>query len=455
MNKLDFFIGPKTIAVIGASQNKDKLGYQVLKNLLTYKGKIFPVNPKKGRILGLKVYPSVLDIKEKIDLGIICVRSTIVSSVVQECGEKGIKGLIIISAGFSEIGQKGEKLEKEILHIAQKYNIRIIGPNCLGVLYPPKNLNASFAPLLPPEGHIAFISQSGALMDGIIDRSTEKDLSFSVMISYGNGCDLDISDFITLASGDKHTKVICVYFEGIKYGRKFYNTLTQVSKTKPILYLKGGKSPLGQKTALTHTASLGSDFKILEGVLKQAGVASCSSLEEMFTLSKGFISSRKLRGKRIAIISNAGGGAVLASDYCFQQELVLPPLSKQIIAKLNYSEFVHPAWSKRNPIDLVGDASPQSYRIALREVLKCKKFDGVLVILTRQTMTKPFEIAKIIAEEYKKHKKPVVCSFIGGKPIEKAEKYLEKKGIPNFREISYAVKFLKASQSFYRYEKQN
>jgi len=418
---------------------------------LSYKGKIFPVNPKRKKILGLKTYPSVLDIKDEIDLGIICVPSKIVPQIVSQCGKKKVKGLIIISAGFSEIGKEGEKLEKEVLNICYKYKIRIIGPNCLGVLNSWINLNASFAPLLPSKGHIAFISQSGALMDGVIDWAYDLNLGFSFMVSYGNACDLDVSDFINLALFDKNTKVICIYLEGLKKGAKeFYKILNKATKIKPVLVLKGGKSPLGEKTALTHTASLGLNYKILQGVLEQTNALSCFSLEEMFNLAKGFVLQRKLYGKRIAIISNAGGPAVLASDYCFKENLVLPPLPQKIINKLNKSPFISPSWSKRNPLDLVGDASFKAYKVALEEVLKCKRFDGVLVILTVQTMTCPLEIAKTIVEQFKKYKKPIVCAFIGAKLIEKAEEYLIKNKIPNFREISYAVKFLKGNYIFSR-----
>ena len=446
-NKL---LNPKSIAVIGASKNKKKVGHGVLRNLARgsvfryrscepFKGRIYPINPKAKRILGLKCYKSVLDVKHPIDLAVIAIPAEFVCNVLEECGKKKIGVVIIVSAGFAELNKKGQELQEKLLTIAKKYGMRLIGPNCLGVIRPTKNLNASFAPAMPPKGSIAFISQSGALADSIIDWAIEERYGFSSIISYGNRADMDVCDFLRLLEKDKETKVITLYIEGLKDGRDFINVAREVSRKKPIIALKAGKTPSGAKAIQSHTGSLAGDFQIYNAAFKQANIIAAESVEDMFDMAKALAHLPRCKNS-IAIVTNGGGPGVLCADYCTQYGIKLAKLTKKTVRTLDKSGKMHHAYSRTNPLDIVGDALPDRYEVAINTLLKQKDIDGMIVIQTLQTMTNPVEDAKVVVRARKKfQKKPIICAYLGGRFGEVGRLYLEKHEVPDYNDVKKAA----------------
>ena len=450
-SELKSFFEPKSIAVIGASRHPEKVGYGVIKNLLSggmfslphlkgFRGKIFAVNPKAKEILGLKSYPKIIDIPAAIDLAIICIPAKLVPQAVKECAEKKVKGITIISAGFAELGKAGKKLQEQFLAIAKPAGIRIIGPNCLGTIYPADSLNASFGPFLPFSGKVAFISQSGALVDSIIDWSVKEKYGFSAVVSYGNKADLDAPDFIAWAARDVHTRAIALYIEGFTNGRYFLEIAKKVTPIKPIISLKAGKTAAGTKAISSHTGSLAGKYQIYKGAYKQSGVIMAETLREMFDMAKALAHQPPAKGNRIAIITNGGGNGVMCADYCEGLGLALPELTGEMVRKLDRSGKMHPAWSRRNPLDVIGDAGPERYKITLETVMQSNHYDGVIVIQTLQTMTRPVDDAKIIVAAQRKYKKPVVGAFIGGPFTEPGVRYLEQHHIPNYNDMDRAAR---------------
>lgn len=443
---------PKSVAVIGASRNKLNVGHGVLYNLIyggffktkfnkPFKGKIYPVNPKAKKILGLDCYASVKDVKAEVDLAVIAVNAKIVPLVIKECVDKKVKALIVISAGFGELGEKGKKLQAEIAALVKSANIPLVGPNCLGIINPHFNLNASFAPAMPPKGSIGFISQSGALADSVIDWALEKKYGFSKLISYGNAAVLDLNDFISYLDKDKDTKAIAIYVESIRNGKEFMKIAKSVKK--PIVVIKAGKTEQGVKAVSSHTGSLAGSYEVYKAAFKQSGVHLVENVEELFEAAKVLSLLPKLKDNKIAIITNGGGAGVLTADYCFENGLMLPKLSNETISRLE--GYMHPAWSRSNPIDLVGDALPERYNEAMFRVLKQKDVNGLIVIQTLQTMTDPVENAKAIIAA-KKHfsDKPIIVVYMGGMFTKEGREYLEEHSVPVFNDPEKAVKAMKA-----------
>ncbi len=443
---------PKTIAVIGASSEEKTVGNDIVTNLLSggvfktkyckpFKGKIFLVNPNHKKILNKPCYKNVNDIKENIDLAIIAVKSFIVPEILKDCIKKKIKYAIIISAGFSETGKKGIKLQNKIKQYIKK--IRIIGPNCLGIINTENNLNASFAPSMPPKGHIAFISQSGALADSVIDWSIEQRYGFSKIISYGNAIDLNETDFLEYLLNDKETKVITMYIESIKNGIKFMRVAKKVSRVKPIIIIKAGKSEEGKKAISSHTGSLSSNYEIYKAAFKQSNIVEANTVEALFDIAKALEEQPRLRKNSIAIITNGGGPGVLASDYCSYYGIKLAKIKRSIFKKLD--KKLHPAYSRNNPLDIVGDALPEHYEIAINELLKQNNIYGLIVIQTLQTMTNTMKDAQIVINAHKKYpSKPIICVYMGGKFSKNSINLLERHNIPDFNDPEKAVKAMKA-----------
>ncbi|MCX6738023.1 MAG: CoA-binding protein, partial [Candidatus Parcubacteria bacterium] len=354
--KLDYLFNPKTIAVIGATDRVGSVGRGLVKNLLNKsKRKILLVNPNRKLVFGIKTLPSVLVIREKIDLAIIAVPTQVVLKIINECIQKRVKSVIIISSGFAETGQKGAILQNQIKQALNRENTAFVGPNCLGVLRPCIGLNASFAPMSPNKGNIALISQSGAIVDAIIDASTDKSWGFSMIASYGNEAGLSLIDFLKWARDDSKTKVIALYLEGLKNGRQFFETAKEVSTKKPIIILKGGKNPSSQKAVSSHTGALAGEAKIYSVAFKQAGLIEVSSIQELLDVSKALSWQPKCKNG-IGIITNGGGAGILAADYCYQLGIKLPKPNQATLKKIENSKLMHPSYSKSNPLDIVGDA---------------------------------------------------------------------------------------------------
>ena len=384
---------PKTIAVIGASDDESKVGSALMQNLSNFKGKIIPINPNRKMVFGLKAYDNVLNYKGKIDLVVIAIPAKFVAGVLRECGKKNIKNVIVISAGFSEIGNS--KAEEELIKIAKRYKINLLGPNCFGVFNPYNNLDTTFSMAKPRKGNMGFISQSGALWSYVADLG----VGFSGFVSLGNMAGLGFNDWIEYFSKDKKTKKIVLYIEKIKHGKEFLQACK--NSNKKIYVVKAGKSKEGSKAALSHTGSLATDYKIYKGMFEQARVILCDSFFQCF--GKSVKKQRIKLSKDLALISNAGGALALINDY---------------LSEKNYNI--------KKSLDLIGTAKSKDYEKALK-----KAKNQAIVILTPQSMTDVDEVAKVII---KSRKKPV-CVFLGKKSVKKATSMLRKKGIKVFNSL--------------------
>lgn len=443
MNLKNFFEA-KSIAVIGASRKAHKVGHIILKNLseIKYKVKVFAVNPKARRILGFKSFPSVKDIKEKIDLVIIATPAFTVHNILEECIEKGIKDIIIVSAGFGEVGNvEGEIRLKKLI---KKEKLRVIGVNCLGILDTYSGIDTLFNPRermgRPGKGGISFICQSGAVGSIMIDMMAQENYGLRRFISYGNATGLNESDFIEYLGKDKETKVISLYIEGVKDGKRFLNVCKEVSKKKPIVAIKAGITEKGTKAVKSHTGSLAGSGEIYKGVFRQAKIIQANTLEELFDFARILEKGKKPKGNKVAVITNGGGPAVITVDELSSKGLVLADFenkTKKILRKI-MPQTVNVA----NPLDLVGDATDERFEIAIKTLMKDKKVDIILVILLPQTPAITENIINVLNKLYKKTKKPLCLIISGGKFSSKMRKELEK-NIPTFSLPINAVSAIK------------
>jgi acetyltransferase len=434
------FFSPDSVAVIGASRREGAVGHEVVKNLLNcgYPGKIFPVNPNADDILSLKCYPSVLSIEDDIDLGIVTVPAETVPKAAEEAGKKGLKGLIVISAGFKEIGLEGLERENKLLEICRKYHMRLVGPNCLGLINTFTPINASFASQVPKKGGIAFASQSGALCAAILDWAAKEGIGFSNLISLGNMADMDETDFMELLSKDPSTKAILIYVEGIKEGRNFLKVSPMVSGKKPVVILKSGVSEAGMRAAASHTGSAAGSRVAYDVAFKKCGVLKASSIEELFNLGIAFSSQSVPHGRNVAIVTNAGGPGVVAADACSSHGLRMAWVSPETSESLRKGLPEAASWI--NPIDVLGDALADRYEFALKTLLPEDYIDSIIAILTPQAMTQPLETAKhMITLNSKFPDKPIFAVFMGGERIEKAVKVLNEARIPVYSQPEKAV----------------
>ncbi len=440
------FFTPKSVAVIGASHTKGKVGYEILKNLKSFPGKVFPVNPKSKNILGFSVFSDVSELPQT-DLAIIVIPAKFVPDVLRQCGQKNIKNVVIVSAGFREIGTEGAKLEKEICKIAIQFEIKIIGPNCLGILNPMIGLNASFASGMPEKGKIALISQSGAMAVAILDWAARKKLGFSKIISLGNKSVLDETDILEFLATDSETEMILFYLEDFVRGREFVKVAQEITK-KPIIMIKAGCTELGATAAASHTGALASEENVVKTAMKQAGVLRVNSIEEFFDTTKIFAFCPKMESKNLAIITNAGGPGIMATDAVADSDLAMAQLTEVTITKLQ--KELPKAANTHNPIDVIGDARADRYKIAIETAMADKNVGAVVVILTPQIMTEPQKTAEIILAMKKKFsKKPIAVSFIGGQNVEKAILFMKQNEIAHFTFPGRAVKSLSKLQKFH------
>jgi acetate---CoA ligase (ADP-forming) len=442
MRKLKSLFQPKKIAIIGATDRPASVGLGLVKNLSQGKRKLFFVNPNLEKVKGKRTYPSILSLKEKIDLAVVAVPAPIVSSVVRECGLQGVKNIIVISAGFAEIGKEGKRRQAELMKIVREYKLNLVGPNCLGIIRPATCLNASFAPAMPPKGEIAFVSQSGALLDSVIDQSLIENYGFSTLISYGNEADLSLEDYLIFLEKDKKTKVILLYLEGVKDGRRFLEVARKITFKKPIVVLKAGRTTSGKKAVASHTASLAGADEVYRAAFKQAGIIVVDSLEELLAVAKSLAWQPSFRSK-LAVVTNGGGMGVLTTDYAQEEKLTLASLSQDTLRKLKSS--LPSTVSLINPLDIVGDASAKRYQLALEAILSQKNVGGVIVIQTIQTVTEVMKNAKVIVESHHRFpRKPIVSVCLKGKLSQKGIAYLEKHNLPNYSDPWLAVKAIKA-----------
>jgi acetyl coenzyme A synthetase (ADP forming)-like protein len=450
---LDMFFNPRAVTVIGASRDPGKLGYGILSNIIQYgfSGDIYPINPKAEEILGLPCYPSVLDVAGPIDLAVIVVPYKFVASTLEECGQKGVKGVIVISAGFREAGLEGVRREKELIAIAKKYGVRLVGPNCLGMIDTHRPLNASFAAGMPPTGEIAFMSQSGALCTAILDWALAKGIGFSRFVSLGNKADIDEIDLLEAWEADPHTKVILIYTEGLTDGQRFIEVARRLTKDTPVVAVKSGTTSAGSRAVSSHTGSLAGSEQAYRAAFSQAGVVRAESIEEMFDFSMAFSYQPLLKGDRIAIVTNAGGPGIMATDALERAGLQMASLSDETIKTLQAG--LPPASNIYNPIDVLGDALADRYGLALEAVLKDDGVHGVMVILTPQVMTQIEGTAEAVGQIATRYNKPVLGCFMGEAKVGIGIKVLNRHRVPNYAFPERAANVLRAMAAYYRWRK--
>jgi acetyl coenzyme A synthetase (ADP forming)-like protein len=454
---LDPFFTPNSIAVIGASTKTHKLGYAVLDNLvnggfLIEDRHVYPINPKAETILDLPAYPSVNDVPGPIDLAVIVIPYPLVPGALRTCGEKEIPAAIVISAGFREAGMEGLQRERELIEIAQEYNIRLIGPNCLGVIDTVTPMNASFSAGLPPGGPMAFMSQSGALGTAILDWAQAGRLGLSKFVSLGNKADVSETDLLLAWQDDPHSRVILCYIEGLPDGQEFIRVARQVSKKVPIVVLKSGITQAGSRAVSSHTGSLAGSEQAYQAAFHQAGVLRADSLQDLFDFALGFGYLPPLRGDRIAIITNAGGPGILATDALERAGLRLARFEPECIRELE--QFLPDAASAANPVDLLGDAMSDRYRFALDQISADPHVDGILVILAPQALTDIAETAKVVAEVAGKVDIPVLTCFMGEAQVKVGTEILETHNVPNYSFPERAAMVLKGMSTFRGYQAQ-
>ncbi|NJE08575.1 acetyl-CoA synthetase [Thermococcus sp. M39] len=427
----DYFFKPKAIAVIGASNDPLKLGYEVFKNLKKYKdGKVYPVNVKDEVVQGVKAYKNVKDIPDEVDLAVIVVPKKFVKQTVIDCGEKGVKGIVLITAGFGETGEEGKREERELVEIAHKYGMRIIGPNCVGIMNTHNDMNATFI-MDAKKGDIAFVSQSGALGAGIVYKTVKEGIGFSKFISIGNMADVDFSELMEYLADDEESKAIALYIEGIKDGRKFMEAARKVTKKKPVIVLKAGKSESGARAASSHTGSLAGSYKIYEAAFKQTGILVANTIDEMLSMARAFTQPLP-KGNKVAIMTNAGGPGVLTADEIDRHGLKLANLKEETMQKLR--EFLPPMAAVKNPVDMIASARGEEYYKTAKLLLEDENVDMLIAICVVPTFAgmAPTEHAEGVIRAVKEvnNGKPVLALFMAGYVSEPAKELLEKEGIP-------------------------
>lgn len=446
------FFNPGSVAIVGASRTKGKVGYEILKSMLEagYQGSIFPINPKAETIEGLKCYPDLSSIGQTPELVIISVPAQGVAAVMQQCAKVGTKAVIIITSGFKEVGQEGRDLEQRVIQIAKQGHIRVIGPNCLGVIVPTNKLNASFGGELPASGTIGYLSQSGALQAAILDMANANSIGFSKLVSIGNKADINELDVIEALADDTETRVIAGYLESIINGNAFVSQAEQISQKKPILLMKSGGTPAGAKAASSHTGSLAGSEIAYECVFERAGIIRCNSIRQQFDYAQAFANQPLPKGSRVVIITNAGGAGIMAADAVEQQGLSFAKLSEETTAKLTAKL---PAMANlNNPIDILGDALADRYEFALDTILDDDYVDVVLVLLTPQAMTEPAATAEAIVKIMsKKPAKPVLACFLGAGKIAEAAKILRKGKVPLYDATEAAVSTIKVMTEYLKW----
>jgi len=447
---LDHFFEPEAVAVVGASREPGKVGYAVVKNLVDFKfgGRIYPINPKADDILGLKCYPSVRDVPGKVDLAVIVVPAKLVLEVMKDCGAKGVRAAIIITAGFKESGREGAALERELLAVAAKHKIRIIGPNCLGLINTGESLNASFAQGMPQGGNIAFMSQSGAFGTAILDWAIAEKIGFSKFISVGNKADVDETDLLEAISGDKDSSVILAYLESIGRGAEFMRVAREVTRQKPVIVFKSGGTAAGAKAASSHTGALAGSENAFDAAFRQTGILRACAIQDLFDAALAFSFQGKLAGPRIGLVTNAGGPGIIATDAIERSTLQMAELAKETVEKLRSS--LPPTANIYNPVDVIGDAKADRYKAALEAVVEDEHVDGILVILTPQTSTEVMPTAEVIARVAARTAKPVVAAFMGGAVVSPGARYLMEKRVPVY---PFPERAVQALETMHRHHK--
>ncbi|QLJ52300.1 MAG: Acetyl-CoA synthetase (ADP-forming) [Candidatus Fermentimicrarchaeum limneticum] len=442
---IDVLFNPNSVAVIGASRDPGKIGHVLLRNFIEggFRGQIYPINPKSDEILGLKCYLSVNNIKGDVDLAVIAIPANFVPDALRECGEKGVKGAIVISGGFSEVGNV--ELENELKEVCAKYDIACLGPNCMGVINPLTRVDSVFIPTYkmgrPKLGGVSFISQSGAIGGAVLDLMARQGFGMSKFVSYGNGAVLDETDLLRYMADDERTRIIVLYIEGVRRGREFFETLKGVTKRKPVVVLKGGKTAVGAAATKSHTGSLAGNAAVYDAVFKQCKATEARNLDEIFNFSKLFESQPFCNGERVGIITNGGGLAVIASDSVEENGLKIASLSEESRRRIN--EKVPAYVNVRNPLDLSGDAGADRFEVAVQAMLEDSNVDALLVGVLFQTESIDSRVVSMLVEASNLKKKPLLVVCPGGEYAEVHGRILENCGVPTYTSSASAVRSLR------------
>jgi len=433
LGKTSSFTNPKSLAVIGASNTPGKIGNALVRNLIDsgYKGRIYPINSKEKEILGLPCFPTLSEIPEDIETAIFAVPAGKVLDVALECGQKGVKNLVVITAGFKEIGREGAELEKEFLSVCRQYNMRMLGPNCVGFIDTHTPINATFLKGFPPKGEIAFISQSGAILASILDWSQTAGIGYSKIYSLGNKADLSEVDFIAEAADDPNTKVILCYIEDVTHGPEFLKIVPEVTRKKPVVVLKSGTSQSGALAASSHTGALAGSDLAYNTAFKRCGVLRVSSMAELFDLAIAFANQPVPKGDRVAVVTNSGGPGIIATDKAELNGLQMARFSKETIEELRLNL---PAEAGiYNPVDVLGDAKADRFKFAMEKVLKDENVDSVAVLLCPVAVTEPVETAQALIEFNRAYPdKTIIAAYMGGQALAGGTELLTANGIPCF-----------------------
>lgn len=450
VSRLDAIFKPASIAVVGASTRPGTVGNDIFRNLLfnEYNGSVYPVNPKAEHVLGVHCYANLLSVPGPVDLAVVIVPASGILEVVDQAAQKQVKSMVVISAGFKEVGGKGVALEQQLREKVQLAGIPLVGPNCLGVIntHPSVSMNAAFGRKMPAAGNLAFISQSGALCTSVLDYAEERHMGFSKFISFGNKADVNEVDLLEYLAHDPETKVIAMYLEDVSDGRRFIETVRKIfwETHKPMLCLKSGRTPEGAKAVSSHTGSLAGSDSVYDALLIQSGVQRVDTIAELFDYAALYCTQPLPRGGRVAIVTNAGGPGIMATDAAVRFGLQLAELSAATKEKLKAS--LPTTASLRNPIDVIGDARADRYRSAVRTVLEDENVDMGVVILTPQSMTDVEETAAVVPAAVQGIDKPVVCAFMGAKDVAPGVAILRRAGIPNYAFPEDAVRSLAAAE---------
>ena len=465
MRDLDAIFSPTSVAVVGASTTPGKVGHDIFVNILKggYQGTLYPVNPSAKAVASVKAYPTITDIPDPLDLAMIILPPKASVQAVKDAIAKGVKGIVIVSAGFKEVGPEGHAIEKEIVKLCRESGVRLVGPNCLGVINPLGNvrLNASFSARMPKAGNVSFISQSGALCTAVLDFAEDRDFGFSKFISIGNKADVDEVDLLRYFHDDPDTEVIMIYVEELPRGQAFIQTAKEITggdRPKPILVIKSGRTSAGAQAAASHTGSLAGSEAVYDAIFAQAGVIRVESIDELFDFAMAFAyknenalgkTRRKVpHGNRVAIVTNAGGPGIVATDMTVVSGLTLAKFSDNTIEALK--TYLPATANVNNPVDVIGDAAQDRYENALTTVIKDEGVDGALVILTPQSMTNAIGTAQAVVRIARRSHKPILCCFMGIIDVSAGVKYLQENGVPVYRFPEGAAK---AFGAIYRYSK--
>jgi acetyltransferase len=443
---LDVFFRPQRIAVIGATDKEGSVGRSIVSNLIaaSFKGAVYPINPKRSTVLGLPCCASISQTPERADLAVIVTPAAAVPDVVGECAAAGVQGAIVISAGFREAGAEGAALEQQIQ--ARRGRMRIVGPNCLGIMSPRSNLNATFANAMARPGHVGFISQSGALGTAILDWSLQETVGFSAFVSVGSMLDVGWGDLIEYLGDDPDTHSIAIYMESVGDARAFLSAAREVALSKPILAIKPGRTAAAAQAAASHTGALTGSDEVLDAAFRRCGVLRVNTIAELFYLTEALDKQPRPKGPRLTIVTNAGGPAVLATDALLSEGGMLAELSPETLAK--FDALLPPHWSHHNPIDILGDAGPERFARAFEIAAAAPETDGLLAILAPTGLADPTVIAEKLVPFAKLAGKPFLASWMGGQTVATGDAILSRAGIPTYSYPDSAARVFQAMSRF-------